>query len=482
MAAEKSQSFFLVASVVICVLWCATGCGSGLASNSSTSGPSYKITIVAPTAGWGTVTSAPSGISCPPTCSAGFTENTQLSLTATPASNYSFNGWSGVCSGSSTCTLTVSAPETATAIFAPAKNRSKVIAYVFTPDSVALKSEEFYLLGNGRLQPLTALAQPTVMTSTSYGLVADVPSSGGVSTSALQAYSIAQNGSLHPQGMPVNVTMLQWVSLVSDSTYVYAATDEGVFGFQDQAGGLTPLSRVQLPVAPPAPCTAQQESANECHATSTLMLSNSSAFLLQGWYGQSGSSFYELNRFSRSQGQLTAEESVAGNAISSGIFAPTPDGNFVYALDTSSNLVVRYAIGGNGAYETNVLSNGGQLFDGFVQFIISPNESFLFGLVSDAAESPRIRVFQIDATSGDLTEVAGSPFLTGEYYLVGGSLDPSGHFLLLVHANCEGSPPCIPPGRIVAMSVNQTTGGLQVMSDVQDGQNPYTVVAAPVSQ
>ena len=272
MAVKKSQSFVLVALVLVCVLWSATDCGSGSSSNSSTAGPSYKVTIVAPTTGWGTVTSVPPGISSPPTCSASFPENTQLALTATPTSNHSFNGWTGVCSGSGTCTLTVSAPETAKAIFAPAKNASKVIAYVFTPDSIALKSEEFYLLGNGRLQALSATAQPTVMTSTNYGLVADVPTSGGVSTSALQAYSVAKNGAIHPRGAPANIAMHQWVSLTSDSTYVYAPTDEGMFGFEDQAGGVTPLPSIQLPVPPPAPCTVLQENARECQVTSTLML------------------------------------------------------------------------------------------------------------------------------------------------------------------------------------------------------------------
>jgi len=481
-AVRKSQVFVLVAVVAVCGLWSATGCGAGSGSSSSTQVPSYKVTIIAPTTGWGTVASAPPGISCPPTCSASFAQNTQLDLTATPASNYSFNGWSGICSGNSSCTLTVSQPVTAKAIFGPAKNGSKIIAYVFTPDSIELKSEEFALLGNGKLRPLIKPVQPTIITGTSYGLVADVPTSTGMLTPSLQSYAVERNGSLQAQGQPLKVAFNQWLSLTSDTTYVYAATDEGLFGFQDASSGLTPLLPVSLSVPPPSPCSVAQESAGECRVTSTLMLANSSAFLLQGWFGQSGSSLYELNSFSRAQGQLTAEESFAGNAMDSGIFAPTPDGNFVYALNLAGNLVVRYTSDGGGAYETNILSNGKQLSDGFVQFIISSNGSFLYGLVSESAESPRIRVFQIDSTSGDLTEVAGSPFLTGEYYLVRGALDPSGRFLLLVHANCEGSPPCIPPGRIVAMSVNPATGALAVTSDEEDGQNPYTVVAAPVSQ
>jgi 6-phosphogluconolactonase (cycloisomerase 2 family) len=382
----------------------------------------------------------------------------------------------------STCTLTVSQPETARAIFAPAKDRSRVIAYVFTPDGIEMKSEEFALLGNGRLEPLAAPASQLIMTGTNYGLVANVPASAGESVSALQSYAVAQNGSLHPVGKQMTIAMYQWINLASDRSYVYAATDEGLFGFENQSTGLTPLPPIELPVAPPAPCAVQQEKANECSVTATLMLGNASAFLLQGWFGQSGSSLYELNSFERSRGQLSAEQSLAGRSVNSSIFEPTPDGNFVYALDLTTNMVVRYARGSEGVYETGVLSNGKQLSDGFIQFLITSDGSFLYGLVSDPAESPRVRAFQINPTSGDLTEIAGSPFLTGEYYLVHGAFDPSGHFLLLVHASCDGSPPCATPGRIVAMSVNATSGALAVTSDEQDGQNPYTVVAAPVSQ
>jgi phospholipase C len=60
-------------------------------------------------AGTGTVTSTPAGISCPGTCSATFTGNPQVTLTATPGSGFSFGGWSGTgCSGTNTtCTVSI---------------------------------------------------------------------------------------------------------------------------------------------------------------------------------------------------------------------------------------------------------------------------------------------------------------------------------------------------------------------------------------
>ena len=70
-------------------------------------------------AGTGTVTSAPAGISCGTTCSAAFASGTAVTLTAAPATGSSFTGWSGgSCSGTGTCTVTLSAATTVSAAFA----------------------------------------------------------------------------------------------------------------------------------------------------------------------------------------------------------------------------------------------------------------------------------------------------------------------------------------------------------------------------
>ena len=445
-----------------------------------------QVRVTVPLTGIGSVTSNPAGINCPPTCAASFAQNMQVTLTAVPSANYFFGGWSGVCSGTSSCTLNATTPLTATAIFAPARSAigsgpgTKVIAYVFTPDSLAGHSSEFALLADGELKAGKHVAEPLLMTGTAHGLVTDLSTATAAIGPMLQSYSVQPDGSLLPEGHPVTVAMDRSITLASDSTYVYAATDEGVFGFADTGAGLSSLPAVQLTVAPPASCSPAQENANECFATGELMLTDAGAFFLQAWAGNSGPSLYELNSFDRSLGQLTGEQFFAGNVVSSGIFAPTPDGNFVFALDLASNRVLRYAKGENGSYQANVLSNGQQLSDGFAQLIISADGSLLFAPVSEAAESPRIRVFQIDHLSGDLTEVIGSPFLTGEYYLVSAALDPTGHFLLALHADCNSSPPCT-PGKLVAMRVNMSTGALSISSDVEDGQNPFSITAVSIS-
>ncbi|MFX4493739.1 hypothetical protein ABTA45_19795, partial [Acinetobacter baumannii] len=65
------------------------------------------------------MTSNVGGITCGATCSAQFGGGQPVTLTATPASGYSFAGWGGSCSGStSPLTVTLSADVTCTASFA----------------------------------------------------------------------------------------------------------------------------------------------------------------------------------------------------------------------------------------------------------------------------------------------------------------------------------------------------------------------------
>ncbi len=68
--------------------------------------------------GEGTVTSAPSGISCPPDCTAPFTPGANITLHATPSQYSFFTAWTTGCTGAGDCSLTVSDDAYATAQFA----------------------------------------------------------------------------------------------------------------------------------------------------------------------------------------------------------------------------------------------------------------------------------------------------------------------------------------------------------------------------
>jgi hypothetical protein len=68
--------------------------------------------------GGGTVTSTPAGIDCGARCSSEFDPNSMVTLTAAPAADSAFVGWSGDCTGSGACTLTMDGAKSATATFA----------------------------------------------------------------------------------------------------------------------------------------------------------------------------------------------------------------------------------------------------------------------------------------------------------------------------------------------------------------------------
>jgi phospholipase C len=104
-----------------------TGCVSA-GGGSQIQPPTYQLTVTAPAMGAGTVTSSPAGINCPTACSASFNQNMQITLTATAGSNYFFGGWSGGCSGTSTCNLTLAAPASVTATFNPGDGLTVVAA------------------------------------------------------------------------------------------------------------------------------------------------------------------------------------------------------------------------------------------------------------------------------------------------------------------------------------------------------------------
>jgi hypothetical protein len=78
--------------------------------------PTFTLTVSR--TGSGTVTSSPAGINCGTDCSEAYAGNTAVTLTAAPASGWTFGGWTGGgCSGTGGCTVTVTAATTVTATF-----------------------------------------------------------------------------------------------------------------------------------------------------------------------------------------------------------------------------------------------------------------------------------------------------------------------------------------------------------------------------
>src|SRR6185369_14150903 len=77
----------------------------------------YTLTVSKTGNGSGTVTSTPAGVSCGTNCSGQFDYGTVVTLHATPTTSSTFTGWSGACTGTGNCVVTMSQARSAIASF-----------------------------------------------------------------------------------------------------------------------------------------------------------------------------------------------------------------------------------------------------------------------------------------------------------------------------------------------------------------------------
>jgi hypothetical protein len=98
--------------------------------------------------GSGTISSSPSGLSCSASCSASYAPGTMVTLNAMPSSTSTFTGWSGACSGTSACSVTLSDRRSVTATFTQRASGSRSVSGGIEPDA--------YAIGAGQSLTLTA--------------------------------------------------------------------------------------------------------------------------------------------------------------------------------------------------------------------------------------------------------------------------------------------------------------------------------------
>lgn len=82
--------------------------------------PQFTLSVSKDGTGTGAVTSHPSGIDCGASCSAAYDGGTDVTLTPAPSEGSQFAGWSGACSGTGGCTVTMSEARSVTATFSAA--------------------------------------------------------------------------------------------------------------------------------------------------------------------------------------------------------------------------------------------------------------------------------------------------------------------------------------------------------------------------
>src|SRR4051794_31580499 len=80
-------------------------------------GSNHILTVSKSGTGTGSLASTPSGIACGTVCSASYPSGGTVTLTAAAAGGSTFSGWSGDCTGTGTCTVTMDADHAVTASF-----------------------------------------------------------------------------------------------------------------------------------------------------------------------------------------------------------------------------------------------------------------------------------------------------------------------------------------------------------------------------
>ena len=136
------------------------------ATAKATVAASYTLTVVGTGTGTGTVTSSPSGLTCAitvgvasGTCSASFGSGLPVTLISTGTSG-TFNGWTGACTGTGVCTVTMSAAQNVTAAFTAPTNtacRANQPILFFDPfdgttvGSAWTRTTNTWTVANGRL-------------------------------------------------------------------------------------------------------------------------------------------------------------------------------------------------------------------------------------------------------------------------------------------------------------------------------------------
>lgn len=102
--------------------WAPSICSTPFALNTDTTCiatftliPRFTLTVTG--SAYGTVTSLPAGINCGSDCTEPFLRGTSVVLSAAPTSGYKFNGWSGACTGTGICTVTMSTARNVSATF-----------------------------------------------------------------------------------------------------------------------------------------------------------------------------------------------------------------------------------------------------------------------------------------------------------------------------------------------------------------------------
>jgi len=152
-----------------------------------------NITVTLAGTGSGTVSPSRAGNSCGANCYSGFASGSSVTLTATPASGSTFTGWSGACSGTGSCVLTVNGSMAVTATFTarPTCSNGGTDYPICTPpiSNISPTAVQLGAIGGCSGGKLTTTFQVTAASNVSWTAAGDAPAVGGGSTVVLSPKS-----------------------------------------------------------------------------------------------------------------------------------------------------------------------------------------------------------------------------------------------------------------------------------------------------
>ena len=111
--AQLLKNFYLIG--IVSMLALVSACGGGEEEEDD---EISRFTLSVSKTGEGSVTSNADGIDCGGDCNETYDEGTNVALSATPASGMQFSGWTGACSGLTSCNVSMNGNQTVGASFA----------------------------------------------------------------------------------------------------------------------------------------------------------------------------------------------------------------------------------------------------------------------------------------------------------------------------------------------------------------------------
>ncbi len=171
----------------------------------------YALSVARAGTGSGAVTSSPSGISCGATCSNDYAAGTVVNLSAVADAGSVFTGWSGACSGTEACSVTMSAASAVTATFGPAPVLTHVLSVAVTNGAagsvtgtgIACPGDCTETLDQGTVVALTAT--PVAGGATFVGWTGDCSGTGACSVTMDAARSVGAEFASAPAPTPTYV-------------------------------------------------------------------------------------------------------------------------------------------------------------------------------------------------------------------------------------------------------------------------------------